>query len=251
MHGPRFVLCYGYMPRKPREFEIGKIYHIVNRGVEQRKIFLKNQDYSRFVFALELLNDERLLNLWDILSRKNGVNSIGIGNRLRAWRQKQKRRLVDILAFALMPNHYHLILQEIRQRGISLFMQKLGGYSTYFNKQYNRVGPLFQSRYKAVPIKNDIQLGVVFVYVHTNPVELIEPGWKEFRVRNPASAIAHLEQYRWSSYRDFIGLSDFSPTIQQDFFLKFYGTSANCRKAIEEWIKYKAQKTALGPEVIE
>src|SRR3989338_4080238 len=146
------------MPRKPRQFEVGRVYHIVNRGVEKRTIFLKSQDYSRFILGLEFFNSEGSFHLWDMLARSHS-NKVGtthtIAQRIETMRQKPKERIVDLLGFTLMPNHYHLILREIKERGISLFMRKLGGYSMYFNKQYHRVGPLFQSRYRAVPVKSD------------------------------------------------------------------------------------------------
>lgn len=243
------------MARKPREFEIGGIYHVVNRGVEQRKIFLKNQDYNRFILGLEFFNSRDNLDLWDLLARSavgSSNPSTNFRDRLKSWRRKQRNPITKLLAFALMPNHFHLILQEIITEGISLFMQKLGsGYPTYFNKQYDRIGSLFQSRYKSVSIKNNTQLNNVFVYVHTNPVELVEAQWKDFKVHNATRAIKYLEDYKWSSYQDYIGRS-ISPTVtQRDFFLKFYQGEKNCQKAVEEWIRFKAENAQLGPEIIE
>ena len=166
------------MPRQNRKFEVGGVYHIFNRGVEKRKIFLKNQDYSRFILALEFLNNKQSIDIWHALFRNDNLSTGGgtvpppvdsrllIRERLENFRGKKKKPIVEILAFALMPNHFHLILREIQEGGISLFMRKLGGYSTYFNKQHNRVGPLLQGRYKSVQIKDEIQLGNIFNYVH-------------------------------------------------------------------------------------
>ena len=89
----------------------------------------------------------------------------------------------------------------------------MGGYVGYFNKQYDRVGPLYQSRYKSVQVQTDEQLNVLFSYVHTNPVELVELRWKEFEVESERNAISFLETYRWSSYRDYIGNPTFSNLI--------------------------------------
>lgn len=93
-----------------------------------------------------------------------------------------------------MPNHYHLILREIISGGISLFMQKIGGYTGYFNQQYNRNGTLFDSRYKYIEIKDDAQLFAAFNYVHTNPVELVEPMWKEQKVKDFDKAKSFLKK---------------------------------------------------------
>jgi putative transposase len=239
------------MPRKPRISEIGGIYHVLNRGVEKRKIFLKNQDYSRFIFGLEFFNNEATTNLWNLLSRGGTVPPRILGKRIATERDRKQKPLVELLAFTLMPNHYHLVLREIQEGGISLFMRKMGGYSTYFNKQYKRVGSLLQSRYTSVPIQNDVQLSNVFVYVHTNPVELIEPEWKEFKVKDPKNALAYLENYRWSSYHDYVGNPTFPLTTQRTFFLDFYGKEQNCRRAVKDWVEFKAQSTELGPEILD
>ena len=246
------------MPRKPREFEIGGIYHIVNRGVEKRTIFLKKQDYSRFILGLEFFNNENPIDLWALITPKqNGELKGGtvppkqVGERIAQERKKKRKQIVEILAFALMPNHYHLIMREIIPGGISLFMRKMGGYSMYFNKQYERIGPLFQSRYKVVPIKTDIQLGVVFVYVHTNPIELKEPLWKDLKVRDLRQALRWLEEYQWSSYHDYTGKLVFPYVTHRSFFTDFYGGEVQCREAVEDWIKFKARNTNLGPEIIE
>lgn len=169
------------MPRQPRNFEVGGIYHVLNRGVEKRNIFEKSQDYSRFILGLYHFNNAHPSDIWANL-QKEGRSVLS-----RAGRDP----LVDILCFVLMPNHYHLILREIRKGGIIAFMHKMAGYATYFNKQYDRVGSLFQSRYKAVQIKDDTQLANTFVYVHTNPVELWEPKWKELRVSDAVALFAN------------------------------------------------------------
>jgi len=240
------------MPRQPRQFEIGGIYHIVNRGVEKRKIFLKDQDYSRFILGLEFFNTTDSIDLWDLLAQGGTVPPWhSLGKWLEEHRKKRNDPIIELMAFVLMPNHYHLIAREIMKGGISLFMRKMGGYSTYFNKQYDRVGSLFQSRYRAVPVKEEAQLNAVFVYVHTNPVELKEPSWKDLKVKNFNEAIDWLERYRWSSYHDYVGKATFPTVIQQTFFLNFYKGQKGCRRAVQEWIKFKAENAKLGHEIIE
>jgi len=243
------------MARKPRQFDIGNVYHIINRGVDGRKIFSTNQDYSRFILGLEFFNDKELIDLWSLIFAKE-VTKEGqtlLSEKLENQRKNKSEPIVEIMAFALMPNHYHLILREITLGGISLFLQKMGGYVTYFNKQYNRTGALFQSRYKCVEIKTDAQLFVVFNYVHTNPVELIEPMWKNQQVESFDKAKNFLENYKWSSYRDYIGVSTFSNVTSRNFFLKLFRHEKNCQKEIEDWIRFKAinylQKDQLIPNI--
>ncbi len=230
------------MPRQPRQFETGEIYHVFNRGVEKRKIFIKTQDYSRFVLALEFFNRDIKTNLWDYVAK---VGSDPTFARLERERLKKSKPVIELLAFVLMPNHYHFIIREIRKGGTSLFMNKLGGYASYFNKQYDRVGALFQSRYKVVPIKTDFQLDIIFPYVHTNPVELKERQWKVGKIKDKPDAIKWLENYKWSSYRDYTGSPTFPNVTQRTFFLELHGGEKGCRKAVEDWIKFKAENTQL------
>jgi len=246
------------MPRKPRQFDIGNIYHIIGRGVDGRKTFLSNQDYSRFILGLEFFNSENSVNLWDLVRgdnigldvesaergltpRKLAGGQTPLREKLEQQRENIGNPIVELMAFTLMPNHYHLIIREIITRGISRYMQKMGGYTGYFNKQYNRRGSLFESTYKCVEIKSDAQLFAVFNYVHTNPVELIEPLWKKQQVKNPDKAMSFLkEEYKWSSYRDCIGIPTFPNVINRDFLLEFFGGEENCKKEVEDWIKFKA-----------
>lgn len=236
------------MPRQPRQFEINGIYHIVQRGIEKRKIFLKPQDYHRFILGLECCNTSEPTDLWTLIV---GSDPTMLGKRLTEQRNKKLAPITKLLAFVLMPNHIHLILQEIKEGGISKYVQKLGGYATYFNKQYDRVGALFQSRFKAVPIKDDTQLNTVFAYVHTNPVELWEPGWKKCKVKNPEKAIKKLEGYWASSYNDYIGKPKFPQAIHRKFFLDFYNGEKRCEQAVKDWVLFKAGKTQFNPEIME
>src|SRR3989338_6360360 len=165
------------MPRQLRQFKVGNIYHVINRGVEKRKIFMKPQDYSRFILGLEFFNSHQPFNFWtDLLDsrptsfRRESVTPVGsdptgvtdwgraaktedlLSSRIKNLQLKMEEPLVELLAFTLMSNHYHLVLREVIRDGISIFMKKMGGYSAYFNKQYGRVGPLFQSRFRCVLI---------------------------------------------------------------------------------------------------
>jgi len=223
------------MPRMSRNIEVGGLYHVMNRGVEKRKIFMKKQDYSRFTLGLEFFNrKDAHTSLWHILASA-GPNSMP--KRLLLEREKPSEPLTELMAFVLMPNHYHFIVREIQVGGTAEFMKRMGGYSTYFNKQYDRVGTLFQGRYKSVAIKDDNQAKIAFVYVHANPVELVEPGWKDFDVRNPKNAVRYLSSYEWSSYADYAGEEPKYPmTIQSGYYRKLLGGPKKCRKVVEDRI---------------
>lgn len=123
--------------------------------------------------------------------------------------------LVDILVFALMPNHYHLLLRQRAENGISLFMQKLGGgYTRYFNEKRQCSGVLFQGGYQLKPILDHRYLDYLAQYIHFNPVELFaaKPG-KTSRDAVSKISLDRFRSYRWSSYRDYLGIKNFPSVL--------------------------------------
>ncbi len=121
-------------------------------------------------------------------------------------------------------------------------MSKLGtGYGGYFNRKYSHEGHVFQKRFTAVHIENEDQLKVVFVYIHTNPISLIEPKWKELGIKEPEKAIEFIENYKWSSYPDYIGKKNFPSVTDREFILKIMGGEDGCKNFIESWIRYKGK----------
>ena len=155
--------------------------------------------------------------------------------------QKDNRdKLVEILGFVFMPNHIHLLLRQLKPDGISVFMQKLGsGYTVYFNGIHKRNGHLFQGRYRALHIDDNKYLKTVFTYIHTNPISIIEPGWKDKGIKDPKAAKKFLEEYRWSSYLDYLGKNNFPSVTERDFLLKAFGNQKKMKQSINAWIDYK------------
>ena len=181
----------------------GSIYHVYNRGVEKRLLFLSDQDYNRFIHNLAVFNNIKpALNSGresKISIGKKGIKSI-----------KQSKPLVDILAFCLMPNHFHLLLRQKEDGGISKFMNKIGvGYANYFNLKYQRVGPLFQGKFKSVLVNNESQFLYIPHYIHLNPLDIIKPNWRENGIKKTKEVIDFLDSFKWSSYRDYIGKLNF------------------------------------------
>lgn len=155
-----------------------------------------------------------------------------------------KELLVEILTFCLMPNHYHLIVRQVSENGIPLFMKKLGdSYVGYFNQKHDRkgMGSLFQGRFKAVHVKTTEQLIYLAWYVFTNPVGLLEKERKEEGVKNPQEIIKYLESYLWSGYLDYIGISNFPSVTKRDFLSQLFGGREGIKKFIEDRILDKAE----------
>ena len=226
------------MPSKRLQFNTGQIYHIFNRGVEKRSIFQQIPDYFRFIFCLYELNDKALIRMRDRIESRKNIKHRG------ATPVISKEPLVEVIAFCLMPNHYHLVLRQLVDGGITLFMKKLAdSYVGYFNLKYDRkgMGSLFQGSFKAVHVEDDRQLMALVCYIFTNPVELIEKSWKESGVKDVKKAIAFLNSYRWSSYLDYIGISNFPSVTKRDFITEFFGSPVKVKESVEEWILYKTE----------
>lgn len=209
-------------------------YHVFNRGVEKRDVFLEDGDFLRFIHYLYVLNDNQPLSA-EFRQRTELTYEV-------SPRRLNKEPLVDVLAVCLMPNHYHLFLQQKVDNGISKFMQKLGtAESMFFNAKYKHTGSVFQGKFKFKKVKDDAQAICLANYIHTNPIDLIESGWKESGIKNPRRVMEFLENYRWSSYRDYIGKKNFPSVISQTFLREIIGGPAEFKRIIREIIFDKAE----------
>lgn len=221
--------------KKP-QFINNETYHIYNRGVEKRNIFLNNKDYFRFIHDLFEFNDEN-----PALNTGYYFNHQTMEVELRYIEQKERnprKLLVEISAFCLMPNHYHLLLRQKKDKGIVRFMQKLGtGYTNYFNRKHERVGGLFQGRFKAIHVNKQEYFDYLLYYIHFNPLGLIEPEWQEGEIENYQKAIKLLSSYRWSSHLDYIGKKNFPSVTQRELLLNILGGEKNYEQNIKKWLK--------------
>lgn len=220
------------MPIKRPRLVNDEIYHIIIRGVGDSLIFKDIDDYYRGIFSLYEFNT---IEPVEIIKRRRKIRLLkNRGEQFSANREP----LVEVLAFYFMPNHIHLLLRQIKDNGITHFMRKFGaGYVGYFNQKYNRKGHLFQGRFKAIHIKNNEQLKTAFVYVHINGISLIEPKWKEKGIKNPEKVIKFLENYKWSSYSDYIGKKNFPSVTERKFILEMMGGEEGCKNFVRDWIK--------------
>jgi len=230
------------MPYRREQFINDEIYHIVLRAIDDNLIFKDDDDYYRGIFSIYEFNTTKPIT---IRERRKIREQFKKANRERvsvSFEADERDKLVEVLTFCFMPNHIHLLLRQIKDNGITKFMRKVGaGYGGYFNRKYNRKGHVFQNRFLSVHIKNDNQLKIVFTYTHTNPISLIEPKWKEEGIENPEKVIEFLENYKWSSYQDYLGKKNFPSVTDREFFLKIMRGEQGCKEFIENWVRYKGE----------
>jgi REP element-mobilizing transposase RayT len=147
------------MSRKP--FVTGKFYHVFNRGVDKRNIFSDEYDSARFLESMLVFNNiEPIGSIYERSFKKEA---------LLGGPTPKSERLVNIVAYCLILNHFHLILEQVSEGGISEFMKRLsGGYTTYFNLREERSGHLFQGKFKARHVTTDEYLLHLSAYVNLN-----------------------------------------------------------------------------------
>jgi len=179
-----------YGMTQKRSLVTGEYYHIYNRSAHKVGLFRERADWQRLLFAVLYFqsptlfqNVRRLANTFD---PKLGfvVNEADFSHVFQG-------RGIELVSFCLMPNHYHLIIREIREGAVAAYMQRVSdSYTRYFNIKYEVSGHVFQGRYQSVHIKDDRQLLYLSAYIHRNPREL--RAWKDKE-----------HEYPWSSLRDY------------------------------------------------
>jgi len=231
------------MPRQATPLINEEIYHISLRAVGDTHVFNNEDDFYRGIFCIYEFNNAKLIEIRKRREKRKKEKASGSPTPA-----DDRELLVEVLAFCFMPNHMHLLLRQLKDNGISRFMQKVGGgYANYYNKKYSRKGHLF-NKFHAVHIENDNQLRAVFDYIHCNPISFVEPGWKENGIKSPQKAKKFLAGYKWSSYQDYIGKKNFQSVTVRDFISDFIGGPKQCRRAIEKWADYRKRFGEL-PEI--
>ena len=179
-------------------FAKNEFYHIYNRGVEGRDIFVDKSDYDRFLRCMVAFNHDspiEMRTLTEIVS------------------PEKNEMMVSCVAYALMRNHVHMVLRCNDEFKMSRYIQKLFiGYTMYFNAKYNRKGVLFQGRSKSKHIDNDRYLMHIIDYVHLNPLDYVSTEWRGQGVTNIKNAQSALINYTYSSLPEMLHM-------KQDFVL--------------------------------
>lgn len=245
------------MPYRKVQFANNEIYHVVVRAIDDNVIFKSIDDHYRGIFSIYEFNNVKPVVIRDRRQArakiKKEFQKIAKKNTDRGPSSVDYRdKLVEVLSFCIMPNHLHLLVRQLKEGGIIKFMSKLNtGYGGYFNRKYSRKGHVFQNRFGAIHIKNDEQLKVVFAYIHVNSISLIEPKWKELGIKNMAECIKFLNGYKWSSYPDYIGKTNFSSVTDRKFMLELMNGEAACKNFVEDYLKYRGKIKEFDELILE
>lgn len=177
--------------RRKESLVTGQVYHIFNRSIADFTIFNNDDEFLRMQQLMQYYQIENELRFSDFIELEK-VQAEGFNNFFN-FISKDKERLVRILAYCLMPTHFHLILRQLEDRGISLYLRDIqNSYSHYFNTKHKRKGPLWESKFKNVLVENNEQLLHLTRYIHLNPVTA-------YLVKRP-------EQWYRSSYNEYLSV---------------------------------------------
>jgi len=202
------------MPSKNiiKEYVGEACYHVYNRGVAKQVIFLDEQDYKVFLSYLKIY-----------LSKKDESQKIAPTRQLKNFFEE-----LTLLAYCLMPNHFHMLVWQKDQMTMANFMRSIATkYARYFNKKYHRVGPVFQSRYKAVLVTEENQFIYLSKYIH----------------RNPLPTRTDLVGYKYSSYGNYLGL--FNQTWIDKTEILSYFSKLNPKESYKEFVEEVDERDLL------
>ncbi len=193
------------MPQRKIPLETGEVYHVFSKSIADYKIFSKERNFLRMFETVKYYQFEKLPVSFSyyIRIKKNGKGCFYGKNN--AFSQDKKNKLVEIIAYCFMPTHIHLVVKQLKDNGISLFMGKiLNSYTRYFNIFYKRKGPLWEGPFKNVLVESDEQLFHLTRYIHLNPVTA-------YLVNSP-------DDWKFSSYREYLSISNDKICEYDDFF---------------------------------
>jgi|SRR3989344_8082741 len=216
-------------------FVQGEYYHLYNRGVDKRTIFLNNYDYNRFVLLLHVLNTSQNLKIRDLLKDNSFENLFEI---------KNDDPIVAIGAYCLMPNHFHLLITPLVEGGVSRFMLKLQtAYSMYFNAKNDRNGALFQGPFKSQYLNTDEYLRYIYSYIHLNPAKLKDKNWKEYGPKDFQSLKNFILSYKYSSIGEYIheNFIIVNTSAFPDYKSEVVSKDDYFKTMIDDWLTYQTQ----------
>lgn len=202
----------------------GEIYHVFNRTNAKEPIFLSSKDYQRAIDVFSFYQYGKISLRFSHFNRLTTEEKSKFLDRLSTFKP-----IIEILCFAIMPNHFHFLLKNVTERGISNFMRYFqNSLAKYFNLKKERTGSLFQQNFKAVRIETDEQLTHVSRYIHLNPVTA-------YIIKD----VTELENYPWTSYPEYI--SKTKSCINKKILLDYFKSVNSYKKFITDQINYQRE----------
>ncbi|MCX6752660.1 MAG: transposase [Candidatus Nomurabacteria bacterium] len=216
-------------------FITGEYYHLFNRGIDKRVIFKNKNDFERFVMLLYISNSQGEFKLNNLINQQHKIfEEIMILDK--------GEPLVSVGAWSLMTNHFHILVRQEVEGGITKFMKKLGtAYSMFFNLKYQRQGALFGGPFKSKCIKTDDNyMRQLFAYIHLNPLDIEFFGWDKdkntYAYVNNKKKKEFLESYKYSSYQDHTGVDRVEGNIlNKKSFPDYFQSQQSFKEFIENY----------------
>lgn len=218
---------YSIMPSKlvQRNFEKETTYHIANYGIENRPIFIRKEDYQVFYKYMCIY----LMPLYQVL----------LINPTLPFRlyNKNLHDITQLLAYCLLPDHFHFLAYQDDSNSITLFMKQLtNAYTQYFNTKYKRRGALFQGRYKAIQITDNERLSQLSRFIHLHPFN--------------SDLVQALNRYPWSSYMEYVS-TPAHPLCTTDKILRSFSSRNSYHTYALNQEEYEKEKNTLKPFLID
>lgn len=200
-------------------------YHIFNRGVAKLPIFTDRRDYNRFL---------ETIYYYQFQGPKPQFSQL---KRFKDFKFEKNKKIVEIFCYCLMPNHYHFLVKQLQDNGVSEFINKISNsYTKYFNTRHTRVGPLLQGQFKAVRVESDEQLIHLSRYIHLNPIA--------------SFLIKELREYTWSSYLAYIGMQ-IDKLCTNEFILSMFKTKQKYEQFVLDRADYSQSLESIKHTLID
>ncbi len=223
------------MPGRDIQLVNEGIYHVFNRGVNSQKIFNSDRDYFQFLDRTKYYQNQ---NLSVGYSQLNDL-SLAVRGDLLAELSRRGKVLIDIIAFCLMPNHFHFLLKQKVENGISKYISNLtNSYTRHYNIKRKRVGPIFQGKFKAVEVSTDEQILHLSRYIHLNPY--------------PAGVVENLKElfkYSYSSLPEYVNHQ--KGICHADIVLSQFQGKSSYKKFVTDQADYQRNLQLIKKQILE
>jgi putative transposase len=210
------------------KFSTNSIYHIINRGIDGQNFFKQANNYKRFEKTLSFYIEKHPPQKFSLTLR---------GELNKILSQSPRESLVELLAFCLMPNHFHLLVKQLQENGITTYMKNIqNSYTRYYNIKNKRIGTLYQGKFKAVMIENDEQLLHVSRYIHLNP-------YAARLTNNPLT-------YKWSSLKNYLE-GHRNRLCNPTLILEMIGSPFRYKNFLEDYVDYARSLAEIKKQILE